>query len=531
MAQTKPKAGQFYGVSNNGTAGQVLISDGNGGMSWGANTEQFTVSWATPTGQSLTYTQPNPQSSAGTPGVSFPTTTFTVTKSSAILSGTATIANLPTGITATQVITGSGVGNTLTVTLAGVFPSADSLNTALIISGLTVSKTVSWATPTGQSLTYTQPSPQSSIGNSGTAFPTTTFTVTKSSKVISGTATIAGLPTGITATQSISGSGGGNVLTITLSGVFPGADSLNTALTISGLTVVPPLTVDYLVIAGGGGTDLFSGGGGAGGLRTSFPGSTNGGGSSLESTFTLATATNYSITIGSGGTGVGFFSPGGTATGSNSSFNSIVSNGGGGGSYQTGPTGGGSGGGAGCGSNPGSYNGGTRSTSPTIQGYNGGNSGPRNGTGYPTGGGGGAGAAGQNYVSGTQSGNGGVGLSNDITVASGTGPYYAGGGGGASYNGYTPGTGGNGGGGNGTTSPPVAPNNGQANTGGGGGGANNASTTNVGSNGGSGVLILRYPSGYTITVPAGLTATTDSTTVASTKITTFTAGTGNIQFN
>ena len=62
MAQTKPKAGQFYGVSGNGTAGQVLISDGNGGMSWGANTEEFTVSWATPTGQSLTYTQPNPQS-------------------------------------------------------------------------------------------------------------------------------------------------------------------------------------------------------------------------------------------------------------------------------------------------------------------------------------------------------------------------------------------------------------------------------------------------------------------------------------
>ena len=39
MAQTKPKAAQFYGVSGDGTAGQVLISDGNGGMFWGANTE------------------------------------------------------------------------------------------------------------------------------------------------------------------------------------------------------------------------------------------------------------------------------------------------------------------------------------------------------------------------------------------------------------------------------------------------------------------------------------------------------------
>ena len=77
MAQTKPKASQFYGVSGDGTAGQVLISDGNGGMSWGANTENYTVSWATPTGQSLTYTQPNPQSSSGGPGSAFPTTTFT----------------------------------------------------------------------------------------------------------------------------------------------------------------------------------------------------------------------------------------------------------------------------------------------------------------------------------------------------------------------------------------------------------------------------------------------------------------------
>jgi hypothetical protein len=34
MAQTKIKAGQFYGVSNNGTDGQFLKTDGAGGMSW-----------------------------------------------------------------------------------------------------------------------------------------------------------------------------------------------------------------------------------------------------------------------------------------------------------------------------------------------------------------------------------------------------------------------------------------------------------------------------------------------------------------
>jgi hypothetical protein len=34
MAQTKPKAGQFYGVSDNGADGQFLKTDGAGGMSW-----------------------------------------------------------------------------------------------------------------------------------------------------------------------------------------------------------------------------------------------------------------------------------------------------------------------------------------------------------------------------------------------------------------------------------------------------------------------------------------------------------------
>ena len=36
MAQTKPKAGQFFGVSGNGTDGQFLRTDGAGGMSWAA---------------------------------------------------------------------------------------------------------------------------------------------------------------------------------------------------------------------------------------------------------------------------------------------------------------------------------------------------------------------------------------------------------------------------------------------------------------------------------------------------------------
>lgn len=45
MAQTRPKAGQFYGVSDNGITGQVLISDGNGGFTY--TTDTTTVSGTT----------------------------------------------------------------------------------------------------------------------------------------------------------------------------------------------------------------------------------------------------------------------------------------------------------------------------------------------------------------------------------------------------------------------------------------------------------------------------------------------------
>ena len=289
-----------------------------------------------------------------------------------------------------------------------------------------------------------------------------------------------------------------------------------------GSTLPSSFTVDYLVVAGGGGTDLFSGGGGAGGLRTSFAGSTNGGGSSLENSLTLSTGQAYNITVGAGGPGVAYVSPGGTSTGSNSVFHNITSNGGAGGSYQTG-TDGGSGGGAGCGSNPGSYSGGSALTSPTVQGYDGGNSGPRSGA-YPCGGGGGAGGAGQNYQSSTVAGNGGIGLSNSITGAA---VFYAGGGGGAVYTSGTAGSGGNGGGGDGGKVNVSNGTNGAANTGGGGGGSpTNPVGKSVGNNGGSGVVILRYPTGYILTGISGSTITSGSY-----DITTFTSGTGNITFN
>ena len=399
------------------------------------------------------------------------------------------------------------------------------------ISNTLIDVTVSFNTPTGQGLTYTTPG--SSIGQAGSVFPTTTFTVTDPlGKILSGTAVITGLPAGITSSQSYNNTGGGNILTITLNGVYPSANSIGTNLVISGLTLTTaPLTVDYLVVAGAGGGR--TGGGGAGGLRTSY-GSASGGGSSSETQLTLNTSTNYPATVGAGGAGAPAYSSA-ASSGTNSIFNSITSIGGGYGGQNFGPTGanGGSGGGGAA-----FINNGLGGIGTANQGKNGG-VGYYGGSGGFYGGGGGGGASligGDANTTTTTAGNGGSGLSVSIT---GSSVAYAGGGGGGMHGdaqGYVAGTGGSGGGGNGGLQPSsqggASGSNGVPNTGGGGGGgASYISTTPgfAGGDGGSGVVILRYPSSYTITIGSGLTGTTSTAGVI--KITTLTAGTGNIQFN
>ena len=405
MAQTKPKASQFYGVSGEGTAGQVLISDGNGGMSWGANTENYTVSWATPTGQGLTYTQPSPQSSNGAPNDSF---------------------------------------------------------------------------------------------------PSTTFTATSSTSVISGTATIAGLPTGITTSQSISGSGVGNVLTVTIGGVFPGADSLNTALTISGLTLATPVTVEYFAIGGGatGGSGSSGGGGGAGGLYTG--------------NHSFSSSDSATITIGAGATGRNGSSYGNAGSDTTITGAFSITAGGGQGNTTTQH-----GGDSGTGS----------SGYPVKTGGTPYNHGANQ---YLDGGGAGIGANGENGSSTNQNkgADGGVGTSDFSAwaVATSTGEdvsgtrYYGGGGGAFGWqrnvsntcgNNWdcSTGQGGSGGGGNGmvygsTSSSDLTASNGLANTGGGAGGGSNTSN-GVGS-GGSGICIMRYSgaqaaTGGTIVTTGGYT--------------------------
>jgi hypothetical protein len=267
------------------------------------------------------------------------------------------------------------------------------------------------------------------------------------------------------------------------------------------------IAIDYLVIAGGGGGGVVrGGGGGAGGYRNSVSGELTGGGGSAETTLQLLRDTNYTVQVGAGAAGV---TAGRGLDGNFSQFGNIVSTGGGGGGNEqnaglvNGLSGGSGGGGS---ARSGSVGTGGAATTVPVQGFAGGN-GSFVGDGAG-GGGGGASEVGQN--AGTLvSGDGGDGLSSSITGSAVT----RGGGGGG--NGGTTASGGTGGGGGGGVA-------GTVNTGGGGG-----SGTSIA--GGSGVVILRYlTASGTITIGAGLTGST--ATDGSHKVTTITAGTGNVSW-
>lgn len=340
--------------------------------------------------------------------------------------------------------------------------------------------------------------------------------ITWSSQVTSGTL-------GNTATISQNG----NVFTITPStneadvgsfGVtFTASDGVNIATAVSNFSLAFSFDflAEYLVIAGGGGGGgRHGGGGGAGGYRAG--------------SITLTTSNEYAVTVGAGGAGSsGESGSGGTlrgSSGSNSVLHTIISAGGGGGAASSPALSGGSGGGGGYDLTAAGF-GNTPAVSPS-QGNNGGLGGatsPFNG-----GGGGGAGQVGGN--AGSTGGAGGAGVSSSIT---GTAVTRAGGGGGGGYiNGSAAGVGGAGGGGAGGYGTAVATS-GQVNTGGGGGGAGGGVFPNNGrsGSGGSGVVILKYANTLTVSNPDGGLTFTTSTAVNGFKVTTFTAGIGNIVFS
>jgi hypothetical protein len=291
-------------------------------------------------------------------------------------------------------------------------------------------------------------------------------------------------------------------------------------------------SVDYLVVAGGGGTpglsfnNTPSGGGGAGGLRasaTTYSIGCNPAGPLVCGVSAVpVTATTYPVTVGGGGAG-GSSGPGNSgASGSNSSFSTITSAGGGKGGHPASAAAdnGGSGGGGTSNSDAGTGNtppvtppqgnpGGVGVANPTNPSPGSDNTGLGGGGGaiqpgfsggtQTPGGGGGDGGDGAGFT------NGAFGASNGECVS--CVQYFAGGGAGGVYTpNPTPnpgGIGGLGGGGNGgspsnpscVTSPARVGQNGTANTGGGGassGGAPSPSDNFVGQAGGKGIVVIRY---------------------------------------
>ena len=263
----------------------------------------------------------------------------------------------------------------------------------------------------------------------------------------------------------------------------------------------PVANVDYMVVAGGGGSGGSDGGnwggaagGGAGGYRESKVTATSGcwTASPLAAATSLPiSVTSYPIAVGGGGSG-GVGGPDGTGVrGTDSTFSTITSTGGGGGLGTTPArtitcTPGGSGGGmhppqpaAGNGNNP--------PTTPP-QGEDGGST-SSGAPAYSLGAGGGATQTGQPHPSSSNGAAGGAGATNTID---GTPTARAGGGGSGAASGNTAGPGGTGGGGAGGSGPSNG-NIGVVNTGGGAGGAAATNTSPLyGSTGGSGIVIIRY---------------------------------------
>ena len=312
------------------------------------------------------------------------------------------------------------------------------------------------------------------------------------------------------------------------------------------VAVVNP--VSYLLVAGGGGggTDM-AGGGGAGGF---FHGSAPSGSFSIGN--------DYAVTIGAGGASGSKSSPytaggQGNDTSLQYSGGEYRAAGGGAGAGQpftsprpagAGFAGGSGGGGSGGGNGPrvagadDTYPSepGTpaplrgQATTPSDQGNDGGD-GYQSGSGasghYHGGGGGGAGAVGGDASGPQTSGPGGNGAPAPAPLGGGT---FAGGGGGAGGVYPSGGSGAPGGSGGGGAGAHLGGSNGTANTGGGGGSSGHVAYGAAPGSGGSGIIKLLYPNAYTISNPGG-GLTLSTATPGSNKLTTITAGTGNISFS
>jgi filamentous hemagglutinin family protein len=302
-----------------------------------------------------------------------------------------------------------------------------------------------------------------------------------------------------TGSGSVSGTGSLNLSGGTTLELSHGSTVSNNIVVGTGgatIKLFQELDLQVLVVAGGGagGGSAWAGGGGGGGV--------------IYGNTSLGLVTT-SITVGAGGSGTADSSYRG-ANGGNSQFGTtaIALGGGGGGGYGWGNGGvtangaaGGSGGGAGEDNFTSQMEGGVASTQTAPSGWtaygNPGGSGSYTSGVQAGSGGGGAGSSGGGTSAFRVPGNGGAGITFNISGSSQT---YGGGGGGATcWNCGTQGSGGSGGGGGGGDSLGTSGTDGLGGGGGGSQGATNAS-------GGSGVVIVRYAG--TSAIATGGTVTT-----------------------
>ena len=392
------------------------------------------------------------------------------------------------GSTSPITVTGltSGTNYTFNVVAQGSFGNsfASSSTSGLTVTSVPSSPTIGTATAavTSASVSFTAPT----YAGPGTL----SYTVTSSPGGFTGT--------GATSPITVSGLSPSSSYTFTVTAT----NTNGTSAPSNGSNSITPLSisVNYLIVAGGGSGAIGQqngnqngGGGGAGGMLTGTSG--------------LVPGSSFSITVGAGAAAIAGSGIIAGNSGNPSSFNGISA------------IGGGAGGGGMGGSGGGGYANATTGGSGTSgQGNAGGNSG-----GYNTGAGGGGGAGG--VGASNSSGNGGAGGNGLASSISGSSVTYAGGGGGSrdSNNGSSDGAGGSGGGGAAGTS---SVGNGAPNTGGGGGGS---ITLGTGSTGGSGIVIISYPNTYQnlTTINVGLTYSGPVNTGGN-KVYTFTAGTGTV---
>ena len=304
---------------------------------------------------------------------------------------------------------------------------------------------------------------------------------------------------------------------------------------------------EYVVLAGGSGggggrigNAAYSGeyynggGGGAGGYHTNVTGDLSGEDTTVENPIRVFLGFDYYVQVGAGGSqATGGEAAGGSGT--DSIFGLIVMDAGGVGQSRNG---GGGTGGCGGGRGGGIYGGSSTDNNVDGQGFRGGWSDQTGSNNYTFGAGGGVSERGASTGGDTFSGvTGGAGIVSTILTASeataqsvgevDSSTVYFGGGGGAGNNN----SGGLGGGGNGGSWSNGSGTAGTANTGGGGDGAAGGSSPGNSGAGGSGVVILRYPSEFTITVDSGITSHTTITNASGQSVTIFKAGADNVRWS